>query len=145
MDWRRLWVYYQLQIATVLINMTTIDPVIITNNYSLLLLERLFFAVLNGNDSVIYHSPSIVNRENGRGQVEDLLSHTTLSREQVQMPFRRGHQAILLQYYFISTEISKFVQVIYVSYIREIKIHVYRKRQTSDSSWEFLRIENKQT
>ena len=27
---------------------------------------------------------------------------------------------------------------------REIKIHVYRKRQTSDSSWEFLRIENKQ-
>ena len=28
--------------------------------------------------------------------------------------------------------------------IREIKIHVYAKRQTSDSSWEFLRIENKQ-
>ena len=28
--------------------------------------------------------------------------------------------------------------------IREIKIHGYRKRQTSDSSWEFLRIENKQ-
>ena len=27
---------------------------------------------------------------------------------------------------------------------REIKIHVYRKRQTSDLSWEFLRIENKQ-
>ena len=27
---------------------------------------------------------------------------------------------------------------------REIKIHVYRKRQNSDSSWEFLRIENKQ-
>ena len=27
---------------------------------------------------------------------------------------------------------------------REIKIHVYRKRQTSDSSWEFLRIKNKQ-
>ena len=27
---------------------------------------------------------------------------------------------------------------------REIKIHVYRKRQTSDSSWEFLTIENKQ-
>ena len=27
---------------------------------------------------------------------------------------------------------------------REIKIHVYAKRQTSDSSWEFLRIENKQ-
>ena len=27
---------------------------------------------------------------------------------------------------------------------REIKIHFYRKRQTSDSSWEFLRIENKQ-
>ena len=26
---------------------------------------------------------------------------------------------------------------------REIKIHVYGKRQTSDSSWEFLRIENK--
>ena len=31
-----------------------------------------------------------------------------------------------------------------LSRIREIKIHVYRKRQTSDSSWEFLRIENKQ-
>ena len=29
-------------------------------------------------------------------------------------------------------------------HIREIKIHVYAKRQTSDSSWEFLRIENKQ-
>ena len=28
--------------------------------------------------------------------------------------------------------------------IREVKIHVYRKRQTSDSSWEILRIENKQ-
>ena len=30
--------------------------------------------------------------------------------------------------------------------IREIKIHdhVYAKRKTSDSSWEFLRIENKQ-
>ena len=28
--------------------------------------------------------------------------------------------------------------------IREIKIHVYAKRQTSDSSWEFHRIENKQ-
>ena len=28
--------------------------------------------------------------------------------------------------------------------IREIKIHVYAKRRTSDSSWEFLRIENKQ-
>ena len=27
---------------------------------------------------------------------------------------------------------------------REIKIHIYRKRQTSDSSWEFLRIENSQ-
>ena len=27
---------------------------------------------------------------------------------------------------------------------REIKIHVYRKRQTSDSRWELLRIENKQ-
>ena len=27
---------------------------------------------------------------------------------------------------------------------REIKIHVYRKRQTSDLSWEFLRRENKQ-
>ena len=26
---------------------------------------------------------------------------------------------------------------------REMKIHVYAKRQTSDSSWEFLRIENK--
>ena len=26
---------------------------------------------------------------------------------------------------------------------REIKIHVYGKRQTSDLSWEFLRIENK--
>ena len=28
--------------------------------------------------------------------------------------------------------------------IRGIKIHVYAKRQTSDSNWEFLRIENKQ-
>ena len=28
--------------------------------------------------------------------------------------------------------------------IREIKIHVYAKRRTWDSSWEFLRIENKQ-
>ena len=28
--------------------------------------------------------------------------------------------------------------------IKEIKSHVYGKRQTSDSSWEFLRIENKQ-
>ena len=27
---------------------------------------------------------------------------------------------------------------------REIKLHVYEKRQTSDSSWEFLKIENKQ-
>ena len=27
---------------------------------------------------------------------------------------------------------------------REIKINVYRKRQTSESSWEFLRIENKE-
>ena len=27
---------------------------------------------------------------------------------------------------------------------REFKIHVYAKRQTSDSTWEFLRIENKQ-
>ena len=27
---------------------------------------------------------------------------------------------------------------------RAIKIHVYGKRQTSDSSWEFLGIENKQ-
>ena len=28
--------------------------------------------------------------------------------------------------------------------IREIKILVYAKRQSSDSSWDFLRIENKQ-
>ena len=28
-------------------------------------------------------------------------------------------------------------------FIREIKSHVYGKRQTSDSSWEFQRIENK--
>ena len=28
--------------------------------------------------------------------------------------------------------------------ITEIKIHVYRKRQTSDSSWEFLRTESNQ-
>ena len=27
---------------------------------------------------------------------------------------------------------------------REIKLHVYGKRQTSDSSWEFLKIENEQ-
>ena len=31
-----------------------------------------------------------------------------------------------------------------VKYSREIKSHVSDKRQTSDSSWEFLRIENKQ-
>ena len=31
-----------------------------------------------------------------------------------------------------------------VAVIREIKIHVYSKRQTSDSSWEFLRIKSKQ-
>ena len=31
-----------------------------------------------------------------------------------------------------------------ISVIRDIKINVYRKRQTSDSSWEFLRTENKQ-
>ena len=28
--------------------------------------------------------------------------------------------------------------------IREIKIHAYRRRQTSDLSWEFLRIEKNQ-
>ena len=28
--------------------------------------------------------------------------------------------------------------------ITEIKIHAYGKRQTADSSWDFLRIENKQ-
>ena len=28
--------------------------------------------------------------------------------------------------------------------IKEIKSHVYGKRQTADSSWEFVRIENKQ-
>ena len=28
--------------------------------------------------------------------------------------------------------------------IGEIKIHDYRKRQMSDKSWEFLKIENKQ-
>ena len=28
--------------------------------------------------------------------------------------------------------------------IREFKLHVYGKRQTSDSSWEFLNIENEQ-
>ena len=27
---------------------------------------------------------------------------------------------------------------------KEIKSHVYGKQQTSDSSWEFLRIENEQ-
>ena len=27
---------------------------------------------------------------------------------------------------------------------REIKIHIYAKPQTADSSWEFLKIENKQ-
>ena len=30
------------------------------------------------------------------------------------------------------------------NYIREIKIHVYRIRQTANVSGEFLRIENKQ-
>ena len=29
-------------------------------------------------------------------------------------------------------------------HIREIKIQVYRQQQTSDLSWEFLRIEHKQ-
>ena len=28
---------------------------------------------------------------------------------------------------------------------REFKLHVYGKRQMSDSSWEFLKIENEQT
>ena len=28
--------------------------------------------------------------------------------------------------------------------IREFKLHVHDKRQTSDSSWEFLKIENEQ-
>ena len=28
---------------------------------------------------------------------------------------------------------------------REFKLHVYGQRQTSDSSWEFLKIENEQT
>ena len=28
------------------------------------------------------------------------------------------------------------------SHIREIKLHVYGKQQTSDSNWEFLKIEN---
>ena len=27
---------------------------------------------------------------------------------------------------------------------RELKLHVYAKRQMSDSSWEFLKIENEQ-
>ena len=42
-----------------------------------------------------------------------------------------GHRQSLKQAWFIRG-------------IREIKIHVHAKRQTSDSSWEFLRIENKQ-
>ena len=29
--------------------------------------------------------------------------------------------------------------------IRKVKLHVYGKKQTSDSSWEFLAIENEQT
>ena len=29
-------------------------------------------------------------------------------------------------------------------HIREFKLHVYGKRQTSDSSWQFLKIENEQ-
>ena len=29
-------------------------------------------------------------------------------------------------------------------FIREFKLHVYGKRQKSDLSWEFLKIENKQ-
>ena len=43
--------------------------------------------------------------------------------------------------------IMTFFQVTYVVVLyfnREIKIHVYAKPQTSDSSWEFLKIENKQ-
>ena len=32
---------------------------------------------------------------------------------------------------------------VFLIHIRDIEIHVYRKRQTADLSWEFLRIENK--
>ena len=31
-----------------------------------------------------------------------------------------------------------------INIIREIKLHVYAKRQASDSSWVFLKIENEQ-
>ena len=52
------------------------------------------------------------------------------------------------EYVFFVTNISSrkarpsFLRVF--TYNREIKIHVYHKRQTSHSSGEFLRIENKQ-
>ena len=42
----------------------------------------------------------------------------------------------------LQTDKSKYEY--YYLTIRRIKIHLYRKRQTSDSSREFLRIENKQ-
>ena len=49
--------------------------------------------------------------------------------------------------YYCAQSANSFSWVLFVSSyttaIREIKIHVYRKRQTSDSSWEFLRLENK--
>ena len=39
---------------------------------------------------------------------------------------------------------SKNLETYVVRNIKGIKIHVYCKRHTSDSSWEFLKIENKQ-
>ena len=51
-----------------------------------------------------------------------------------------GNKSSCLEFVWLWLFISRRA----LSRIREIKIHVYRKRQTSDSSWEFLRIENKQ-
>ena len=39
----------------------------------------------------------------------------------------------------VGSDFSRFITI-----NRETKIHVYAKRQTSNSSYEFLRIENKQ-
>ena len=51
----------------------------------------------------------------------------------------------MLHEYVISTTITNCrVLTVYEIYNREIKIHVYRIRQTANVSGEFLRIENKQ-
>ena len=55
--------------------------------------------------------------------------------------------ACCVQGYFahIPRTISNWMFFISFCFItREFKLHVYSKRQTSDSSWEFLKIENEQ-